>query len=337
MPAMTRKILLVPDSRRSVGFGHISRLTTLADALADFGLRPVILVRRDAPPMPTGRGRWTIRRGGDAVKMSLRLGIDTVVLDGYGLPVKLAPRLARLGLRIACIDDMGLPRLPLDLIVNPNAHAHRGLYRNKNCRLGPRYALLRQSVIATREAFRVKAVPDKKPVIFVCMGGADPHGRTVGVVEALGHLSTSHDFRATIILGPAAPADLAAKVSDQARTMPMPMRLLQAPDNFVAELAAATVAVVSGGVVLTESIFLGIPAIALVLADNQVDGVAAWKRAGAVTVGATEPLTLAEQLAALLDNSQARHDQSNRGQHLLDGKGARRIAQILASGLRHGR
>lgn len=338
MPAMMKRILLVPDTRRCVGFGHISRITTLAEALAGFGLRPMLLVPRDAPPLPSGLGRWTIRRGANPVKAAVRLGSHAVVLDGYGMPARLARPLARRGIRVACIDDMGLPRLPLDLIVNPNAHARHGLYHHgATCRLGPRHALLRQSVVRARDAALARSGANDQPRIFVCMGGADPDGRTLAALDALDRLAAGRPFAVTVVMGPAADTALIERVRERAGRMACAVRVLHAPANFVEELASSDLAVVSGGVVLTECIFLGVAPIALILAENQREGVAAWRRAGVAEIGSDDGDTLAAQIAALLDDPDRRRSMSRRGRNLLDGKGARRVARILLSRRMQGR
>lgn len=327
MVQMSNRVLLVPDSRPEKGFGHISRCCTLGDALRRMGGHPFLFLPYSIPGRGNIESEFPVIRGSDPVVAARRLAAKSVVLDGYGFPALYATRLSRKRMAVCAIDDLGLPFLPLQLIINPNLHASKLMYRNRSLR-GPAYALLRREIIKER---REKQVVSDISHIVVCMGGADPDCVSLDVLSALNQIfKDQNPIQITIVLGPSSAPELRTSLANKVKTLALEVDVQIAPRNFPQILSSADIAIVSGGVVLTESLYLGVPSLAIVLAENQREGVAAWENAGAVIQSAPEVERIKAGLLALLKSPSIRQKQSACAMRLIDGKGAQRVAkQIL--------
>jgi UDP-2,4-diacetamido-2,4,6-trideoxy-beta-L-altropyranose hydrolase len=100
-------------------------------------------------------------------------------------------------------------------------------------------------------------------------------------------------------------------------------------------LAAADIAIGAGGTATWERCALGVPTLALCIADNQRELLTHASRAGLLCTpdpsDTSDPDVIAVHLRSLLDNSGLRHHLSSRGMELVDGDGARRVASVLQS------
>ena len=322
---MSKKILLIPDARPENGFGHISRCLTLGKSLRRIGAQPWLFLPYDVPAIRTNNRSLAIVLGRDPIAIARRNSVNHVILDGYGFPKQYARSLTALHIPVSVIDDMGLPYLPLNLIVNPNMHATKSLYRNKSL-LGPRYAFLRNEILVARSNRKIANIVKH---VIVCMGGSDPNWATRDVVSVLHRVAKEADLKVTIILGPRTTQELHQVIMDDLGTTFFQYELLIAPRNFANILASADLAIVSGGVVLTESLYLGIPSLAIILADNQTEGVAAWCKAGAAISTPPEQEAIEIGLLSLLNSAPLRNKLARQAGKLIDGHGASRVAKKI--------
>lgn len=93
-------------------------------------------------------------------------------------------------------------------------------------------------------------------------------------------------------------------------------------------------AVSAGGITLYELCAVGTPAISYSFADNQLRNVEKFDEDGMISyAGDLRKDPVAERVAGYLDyygqNQKLRQERSLRMQELVDGQGARRIAEIL--------
>ncbi len=108
--------------------------------------------------------------------------------------------------------------------------------------------------------------------------------------------------------------------------------IVDAPD-MAALMAWADVAVSAAGSTCWELAFMGLPALLIVLADNQTGIAGGLEKAGtAVNLGWHYELTesaITKQLALLLRDSSRRSDMSEKGRKIVDGQGCQRVSSTL--------
>jgi hypothetical protein len=105
--------------------------------------------------------------------------------------------------------------------------------------------------------------------------------------------------------------------------------------SLVPWLRDATLAVVAGGITLYEACAMGVPTLAVPVVDLQRRPVEAMVRLGAATSvdGAgnapPEPARVVRRALELLGQTSRRRSLSRRGQAVVDGRGASRVARLL--------
>jgi spore coat polysaccharide biosynthesis predicted glycosyltransferase SpsG/RimJ/RimL family protein N-acetyltransferase len=229
------------------------------------------------------------------------------------------------------VDDNGhAGAYSADIVLNQNVHASRALYANRDpatrLLLGPRFAMLRREFRAWRDWKR--EIPPAARRVLVTMGGSDPDNVTGRVVQAI---LTEHDLEATVVVGGSNPhlPELRASVGQHSESV----RLIENVTNMPELMTWADMAVAGAGTTSLEMCFLGLPALLIVLADNQRlvaeelsrRGLAIYLREGAQT----EASVLAGNFAELAASAQARRAMSERGREQVDGRGAERVVQSL--------
>ncbi len=339
------RLLVRADADTERGSGHVMRCLALAQAWQGEGGRALFLSRCHSEVLrqrieASGAGFLLLTAEEssagdlDATLSVVREGqASFVVLDGYDFDLDYQLALRAAGCRLMVIDDtVRLPRYETDFLLNQNLGADRLGYicgHSTRLMLGPKYALLRREFTAWRS--RMHIVPETGCKILVTLGGSDPDNVTLKVIHALRQLRNPR-LQIRVVAGHANPH--IDELRDVAAEFPGRLELLAAVPDMAALMAWADLAVSGAGSTCWELACLGLPAVTLVLAENQqiiADELAA---AGAVlNLGWHAKVSidrLATAVDALLFSSFRRLCMSRTGRALVDGKGAHRVAATLS-------
>jgi spore coat polysaccharide biosynthesis predicted glycosyltransferase SpsG/RimJ/RimL family protein N-acetyltransferase len=259
-----------------------------------------------------------------------------VVLDGYHFSGAFQRRLRQEGVRVLAVDDNGhAGHYAADLVLNQNLHATEDLYRDREpytgLLLGTRFALLRREFGKWRGWKR--EVPEVGRKVLVTLGGSDPDGVTLKVIEALGQVRLP-GLEAVVVVGGGKPqlGELETLTQKVAGTV----RLRSNITNMPEAMAWADVAVAAGGTTTWERAMLGLPSLVVVLADNQKDLAEASEQIGiGWNLGWHQSLSevaLAGALRRLLEDAPARAAMAREGPERVDGLGAGRVVARLRGG-----
>jgi UDP-2,4-diacetamido-2,4,6-trideoxy-beta-L-altropyranose hydrolase len=256
-----------------------------------------------------------------------------IVLDGYDFDLEYQRALRATGHHLMVIDDtVRLPRYEADVLLNPNLGAAR-LHYNYNSEaallLGPQYALLRREFVFWRS--RLHTVPETARKILVTLGGSDPENVTLKVIEALRQLETAR-LQIRVVAGPANPH--LDELGHVAAAFPGRLELLSAVSDMAPLMSWADLAVTAAGGTCWELACLGVPALSLVIAENQRSIADELGAAGVVVnLGRHSDVTIeriATSIDGLLYSSFRRLRMIQEGRALVDGKGAARVASALS-------
>jgi UDP-2,4-diacetamido-2,4,6-trideoxy-beta-L-altropyranose hydrolase len=260
----------------------------------------------------------------------VRLGADALVLDSYALG---GPFLAAVQQRVACarivVDDLGDRLLPCDVLLNGNPFAAAIDYRATGARrllLGPRWALLRPDLLPGRRPPRGR--PGPRPHVLVTLGGSRLGAEALALAQAI--VEAAAPCRVTLLLGD---GDDAGPARAWAGAALQPVQVVQGAPSVAALLSATDLAVAGAGTTCLELAACGVPALLLVVADNQRRSAAAWHgRAGFEVlgdVGRVAADAVAARVAALLADPDERARRAEPGPRLVDGAGAVRAAEVV--------
>ncbi|MCH8109711.1 MAG: UDP-2,4-diacetamido-2,4,6-trideoxy-beta-L-altropyranose hydrolase, partial [Chloroflexi bacterium] len=169
--------------------------------------------------------------------------------------------------------------------------------------------------------------------ILVTLGGSDPCNQTTKVLRALLSLDIP-DLQAKVVVGSSNPRlDELREAAESAGSSIAISIITDAPD-MASLMAWADVAVTGAGSTCWELAFMGLPALLIVLADNQTGIAEGLEEAGtAVNLGWHYELNesdISRQLALLLRDSSRRSDMSEKGRRIVDGQGCHRVSSTLS-------
>jgi len=269
----------------------------------------------------------------ELIAAARQLGAERIVLDGYHFGARYQQTVKEADLRALFIDDYGHAEYYFtDLILNQNLYADEGMYRRRNLTtqllLGTRYALLRREFLSWSNWSRPTPAVARR--LLVTLGGSDPHNTTCKVIRSLWDVNVP-DLEVKILLGPANRHQEAVRqASGQA---PWRFEILTPQVDMAGMMAWADLAITAAGTTCWEMAFMGLPTVTVELAENQRRIAQSLAEAGiSFNAGWHSDLDLGhltETIARLVTSADERAELSRRGRAIVDGFGARRVAQIL--------
>lgn len=359
------RIAFRTDASLQIGTGHVMRCLTLAKALAADGMACEFICREHpgnliefirsqgfiAHPLPllpdagaTASGSGLAHRhwlGGtqqqDAAAcrpLLAELRPDWLITDHYALDSCWEEALAPHYRKLMVIDDLADRPHACDLLLDQTLGRERADYLPlvpSSCQLlcGSAYALLRPEFAAERPASLRRRAGAPLRELLINLGGVDQENVTGQVIAALHTCPLPDDSRITVVMGSTAP--WLDEVRNQARRLPWPNRLLVGVSDMANLMADSDLAIGAAGTTAWERCCLGLPAIMLILADNQLKVAQSLSAIGAAAViqrGGDLAPQLAERLARLADPA-ALQAMSLAAGRVVDGTGARLVAKLL--------
>lgn len=323
------QIFIRADAGASVGTGHLMRCLALGQAWKDRGgdvlfatacSNPSLLERLTAenfevsgpelPEKPPRPGSW-------------------LVLDGYQFGSDEQQKNRRAGWRVLAIDDIAhLQHYCADAVLNQNAGAEHLRY---DCEpytrlfLGPKYALLRREFKAWRGWRREH--PSLARKLLVNFGGSDPCRLAIRTIQAIASIQMG--LEVVVIAG----AESTGRCELKQKCNELGARLETNVTDMARWMEWADIAISAAGSTCWELAFLGLPAILIVVADNQrAVGAELAARECALNLGWHEGAGTQEIGAAIRElavNQRLRQNLSESASRLVDGRGCERVVEIL--------
>ena len=336
-------IVFRADASLDVGGGHVMRCLTLADELRKHGAETWFACRPpsvETVPALAKSGHRLLRlpAQGDGHR-NLRTAVtkaDWLVVDHYNLDAGWAAPLRDWAGRILAIDDLANRALDCDLLLDQTYGRQEEDYRPwvpDGCEmiLGCKFALLRPEFAALRPAALVRR-RDRGPnvlKVLVTLGATDPNNVTLMVLNAL-DLVTSN-IAVTVVMGANAPHLHA--IREKTRSLRHPARLLVDVGDMAAHMAEADIAIGASGTSSWERCSLGLPTLAIEVANNQHKIIMALHDAGAIiNLGRYEDLTpdqIHRAFSRLASDPGRMKRMSESAAQVCDGLGAARVIRQM--------
>ncbi len=341
MRSKTCQVLFRCDGSTTIGIGHVMRCLALADELrseyrlaSGFALRSddsgVRLIRRHEYPVFTPRAGTPFDYHNWLCELASECRAQTLVLDVRDdLPHSALRQLNESGVLLVTVDDPSDRRLHTDLAFYPPVPQVDRMdwsgFAGKVYK-GWDWIPLRREITAIRPYRPGHPVRS----LLVTAGGSDPAGMTVRTVEFLKPLKKA--FATVVVVGPAFQHHW--KLEQIVRTAPEDFRIVRDPDSLPALMSQADLAVVSFGVTAYELAAIGVPSLYLCLTPDHEESASALVDKGVgVSLGLFPEMSgerFRAQLIPLLETPGLRHRMSCNGRTTVDGKGARRISDLIA-------
>jgi len=336
-----RPLLIIrADTTPEIGTGHLMRSLAIAHAwrdqagevifisccqsqglrrrMADIAQQVVAIDRAHPDPDDWEKTSQILGTHGDA----------WVVLDGYHFDGGYHKKIRAHGKRLLVIDDMAhLDHYEADIVLNQNINAESLPYSTAaftRLFLGTRYILLRPEF--ANHFSGEHQIPGLACKLLITLGGGDPDNMTLKVMQAIERINID-GFETLIVVGSTNPH--LQQIQAESNRSSVPMRVVDSAPNMAELMAWANLAVSAGGSTCWELAFMGVPTLAITMADNQVAVVEGLEKAGAmVSLDWYHDLS-SEKIARAVQNLAMDVDKRTQmqrcGRHLVDGNGTQRV------------
>ncbi len=325
------------DASPTIGGGHAVRSGALATALAEEGWRTLCATRHEtiatAPrvlepfdevvPLCADGAREI-----DEIAACIEGSCQAAVIDHYGWDQALHRACRRIAPCVTVIEDRREVLHDCDIFVNQSIEPD-GMRFGEDVLdklIGPRYALLRPSFRRARVCGG--SGKEEGRVLLLC-GYTDERNLTERLFDAM---DGAPGVRAIdVVLGA---ANMHREcVQRRLRRAATPSHLHVDPAPLASLMARASLAVTAAGSTCWELACLGVPMVTVVAAPNQAPVARTLMAAGAGgsvgDVDDTLDMRLREQVVGLLADGARRRHMAARGQDLVDGFGAVRVARAI--------
>ncbi len=365
------KTVIRADSSTTIGTGHLMRCLTLADYLRNQGT-DVEFIARELPGnicdyieerkyrlhrLPFDEDllqdkyeseytRWLVVSQAVDADQTLsvlleKIGVvDWLVVDHYGLDYRWQRKLRSYVNRIMVIDDLANRRHDCDLLLDQNLHdnpdsRYDGLVSNYCMKLlGPRFALLRPEFIQAREN-----MPKRNGIvnrILVFFGGSDISNETAKALKAIKSIDLSQ-IAIDVVIGSSNPHK--SNIEAISRGM-QNVTLYHQALNMAQLMVKADLAIGGGGTTTWERCYLGLPAIIVAIAENQIEIGRMSERAGVASyLGISKNVSdedISKEIIKLMEHPDELREMGKRGVKQVDGQGALRVCAQLIQNARAG-
>jgi len=351
------KFIIRVDASETIGTGHIVRCLTLANELRKM-LHDVVFIVRQMPDYfvklikdsgflyisynsnyavgSTEDAYSTLELFRKKIHISLE---DCLIIDHYMIDSTWESILKSMFIKIMVIDDLANRQHECTILLDTNLYEnpeqrYKGLVPIQTRKLlGPQYALLREEFATVRSQLSHNQMSTESITnILICFGGTDPTNETMKAISALEDLlSFNMGIELTVIMGGANPN--IQRIQEKCRGL-KGIRLLIQPPSMALEMSKSNIAVCGGGTMTWERYCIGLPALVIAIADNQI-GIAQQceKRKIDKYLGescfVSEDILSKEVLAYLSSPQYDKKVRQEAAMSLVDGKGVSRVARIV--------
>ena len=323
------RLFIRTEASSQIGMGHFMRCFAIAEEARGRGIEVTFLLNELGAAVSARLAQ--IGAKGVAIDGALGSTADFMALGAVGLTredwllidsyaaTEDYIALQKKAARVAVIDDLNaLERFNCDMLINPAQAARPVEYERKTkarLLLGADYALIRSEFLEAGSACGT--------AITIMFGGSDPTQLTARCAEAIRAALPDIDIR--LIAGPANQHtdDLVRLAQNREH-----IQVFASPERVADVLTGSALVITAAGGSVGEVAAMGLPALVLVVYDNQAAALKACLFP-VIDARAGLPEDLGTRVRALMDDPVARADIARQAHAVVDGLGPKRIVEAL--------
>ena len=326
------KVFILTEGGRKVGFGHITRCSALYEAFEEKCIRPYFIVNADNSVKTLLKGKrnkifnWLKNQNGLSNLIS---GSDIVVVDSYLAKNDLYRKIAGRAKLAVYLDDNKRISYPKGIVVNGAVYAEGLKYpktEETTYLLGIKYLPVR------KELWRVlrKKIRKKIKTVMITFGGDDSKNMTPKVLKYL--IPEYPNLKIKVMIGKGFYGDNLRKIK-ALKDSNTELIYYPSAEKMKEMMFKSDVAISAGGQTLYELARVGLPTVAIAVAENQLKNTKGWQETGFINyAGWWEEKKLISRLSKELGrlvSYRARLKRSKLGRSYIDGKGPKRIVDKI--------
>jgi len=295
------KVVFRVDASLQMGTGHVMRCLTLVQVLKENGADVEFICRKHKGNLidkirlnglivheleilkeievgnKLAHSHWLgvtqQQDADDCIDIFKAKKVDWLIVDHYALDEQWQKRLKPYYKKIMVIDDLADRKHQCDILLDQTFGRQHDDYValvSKDCELllGSQYALLRPEFSKWRAySLKRRNKPEFKQLL-INMGGVDVNNVTENILDELKVCNLPNDINIIIVMGSSAPH--LESVKSKAMTLPHKTEVRVDVGNMAEIMANSDIAIGASGATTWERCCLGLPAIQIVIAKNQL-------------------------------------------------------------------
>jgi spore coat polysaccharide biosynthesis predicted glycosyltransferase SpsG len=326
------KVCILTEGGKNIGFGHITRCTSIYQAFEEIGISPEFIVNGDE----NVRGLLQDKNSkvfdwlnNQETLLAIVRNADIAFIDSYLADYSLYEKISKLVETGVYFDDDIRIEYPKGFVLNGTVLAKQMPYPKKKdvtYLLGPQY-------IPLRKAFwniPAKLIHDKIETVMITFGGADIRNLTPRVLTWLTDMYP--ELLKRVIVGKGF-----KNIAEIERLRDSNTELIYYPGaaEMKKVMLESDIAIAASGQTLYELARIGVPTIGICVAENQLQNTQGWKEASFLEYAGRyddEDLErrLKDSIGCLVQLS-VRSERSRIGRKVVDGQGCKRIVKAVVS------
>lgn len=280
------------DSSSVIGHGHLMRCLVLAHELnacgaivqficrvangsahkliEDSGYKLHLLTRKTVEKKAESYESWlgtTQEKDAKECNKILENILEcTVIVDHYGLDISWESMIE--SKNIIVIDDLANRKHKCSVLIDQSLINDKSSYDDL---IDNSYAFIGNENVILRQEFRTSSSwkLNNTGSLLICMGGSDPDGITIKIVDVLNKISIENHLikRVQVIVGKG--FSLTQLLEEKIANYTSEIKINKAPDCISELMLESSLCILSGGTMILEACSLGVPSIGVVIAENQ--------------------------------------------------------------------
>ncbi len=326
-------VCILTEGGKDMGIGHITRCTSIYQAFEKVGIYSKLIVNGDETVHDFVKDKnckifdWLSDR---ELLFALVKDADIVFIDSYLADYDLYEKISNIAGTGVYFDDNIRMEYPKGFVLNGAVLAEQMPYPKREgitYLLGAQYTPLRKEFWDVPEKF----IRDNLEVVMITFGGSDMCNVTPMVQKVL---NKTYPYLQKKIIA----TRFFSNMSEVKKLRDKNTELIYEPDaNELHEvMQESDIAISAGGQTLYELARVGVPTIGICIAQNQLQNVKGWSKSGLLEyIGWYNNKDIQSKLIAALEKMKSYNKRiscSKKNRELIDGKGSRRVYDILLQG-----
>lgn len=276
----------------TVGFGHLVRCRVLAEEVVNRGYRAV-MIGPDTDLKDNKdeqffydwipRSYWlsASEEASFHLKLMKRYDAKYIIIDDYnsdGIHQKI---LRDNGIKVVQQYDASKPqKFAANIVVNGSPYENKGfydknaIYKDIKYLLGPKYSILRSEF---KDIKSLNLAKEKR--VLMTFGGGSDRGAILKILENCKYLFERENWKVSIVVGKN--NDNIHNIKDFITSNNCEnVELHISPQSMARIMSICSFAILGGGTTISEAAFLGIPALLIPIASNQINQCIGWNNIG---------------------------------------------------------
>lgn len=294
------------DASVEIGTGHVMRCLTLAHRIKKEGGVVAFICRKaqgdciplireqgfDVFELPTVQSplweytteQWKLDAE-QTIDILRNHTVERLIIDHYSIDIKWEKLVRTFTKEIMVIDDLANRSHDCDVLLDQNFYLNMDSRYNDlvptytKLLLGPSFALLREEFIDAKSS--IKPFSGKIERLFIFFGGSDFTNETEKVLKAISTLITEYELIVDVVVGSSNRNK--ARIQEICKGIKGGNYYCQI-SNMEQLMAQADLAIGAGGATTWERIFMKLPSIVIIVADNQKEVALDVEKLGVIKV-----------------------------------------------------